>query len=194
MLIHHLIISHYCSRWARVAFCALLYSLSSISFASDTSNQNLHKIQSAYIYNVLKFTQWPSMLLSAEDDIQLCIIGEDDVSLVLQQKLQHRKVQQHNINIQTLSFDEVLSQHAIQPIHVLYISQNTLNAEQINALQQLNILLIGSYNSFLDDGGVVSVIFEEDQNRISLNVNLTALQEQSLSLSSQLLKIAVIRH
>ncbi len=154
---------------------------------------SLPKIQAAYIYNLMKFTIWPQTAFKDKSNIRVGFVGNDPVTQVLEKQLVNRKAQDRNIIVESLSpTSKSFVSSSGKPFHILYICEGVFSKNEINSIESQETLLVGSYENFTKEGGMVSVIYDTNKDKVIFHVNLKAMSRKTLSLSSKLLKIATI--
>lgn len=144
-------------------------------------------VLTALALNIVRFTTWPDTPeRSMKDTIDFCVVGDN----VVQQSfasIDHKSVGNRTLNMINLSrlsnFDQC---------DVLFISdlkQNILLQVFIE-IKKLPLLTIGAGDDFAEQGGMVGV--ENFNNKMTLHVNVTAVREANLTISSRLLSLAKI--
>lgn len=169
-------------------YCALV---TNSDVAIETTS--LPDIQAAYIYNLMKFTIWPQSSFETRESIRVGLVGTDDITRVLKEQLTARKAQDKNIQVEYLPANtKTYLSSSGKPFHILYICKGAITKKEISSIVFQETLLVGSYTDFIKEGGAVSVIFDENKGRVVFYINLKALSDKTLSVSSKLLKIAMI--
>ena len=152
-----------------------------------TCQQDAADIRAAYLFNILKYVNWPS----SQAQIKIALIADERISSVF-----------FNVtNGKTIAGKEVrvlknASEAEIDSADVIYVQQvSETNShrvlERLARRENSAVLTIGETEQFLKQGGMLSLPRSLDQ--IQLEVNLDATQSSSLKLSSGLLNIAVLR-
>ena len=73
----------------------IIIGLSLISNQGFAQKFSKHEIKSAYIHNVIRFIKWPS----DKTTLTVCIVGENDFTVVLKSKLENQKLGSRTIKI-----------------------------------------------------------------------------------------------
>ncbi len=155
---------------------------------------NLAKIKAAYIYNIMKFTNWDeSSLPNNNTAIRVGLRGTDAVTSILTDSLNRYSIKNRPIAVEQITANntDYLSSNG-QPFHLIYIAKNEELHSTVNGPTTLSTLLVGSNDQFLSQGGIVNMSFNEQTDRVSIIVNLKALKEKQLTLSAQLLNLATL--
>jgi hypothetical protein len=141
-------------------------------------------VQSVYLYDFAKFVRWPA---GAEHEAYtLCVAGPRSYSDKLQQIVSGEKIEGHALAVRPVQKPESLA-----GCDVLFLSA-TLK-DRLDPLLAASvgkpILTVSDSPGFLDRGGMVQFLMA--QNRVRFSVDLGPVGRSRLSLSSELLKVAV---
>ncbi|HLG58136.1 MAG TPA: YfiR family protein [Vicinamibacterales bacterium] len=143
------------------------------------------RLKSAFIYNFVKFTQWPADALPAGAMITACVVGDPAVGEALVRTVMGRLLDGRGITVSIVRPDSLLP-----TCHVLYVSGSADKraAEIVLAMRTIPVLTISDLSEFARKGGVVQLSPEAGKMRFS--VNLRAARRARLQLSSRLLALA----
>jgi hypothetical protein len=144
-----------------------------------------YEVKAAFIYNFAKFVEWPpNSFSSSRDPLQICVLGNNPVRADLQNIVAEKSIGFHALHVRDVEIFE------IKGCHVLFVgSVESYRVHQaLQAAQGASVLTVGDTAGFLDQGGMINFIF--DQNRIRFEVNRKAAQAARLQLSSKLLSLA----
>lgn len=143
-----------------------------------------YEIKAAFIYNFLRYIEWPSNKAT----YTVGILGDDPFEGGLDQ-FQRKPLAGKSISVRT-----VKSAKEARGLDVLFIS-NT-EADKLDgtlaALKGAPVLTISDVPSFVDHGGQIG--FTAERNRIRFIVNTDALAASDLKASSNLLKLAILKN
>lgn len=158
-----------------------------ISSASALDEQPEFVVKTAFIYNFLKFTQWPNNTFAKpESPIVVCTIGSDPYGGALD-VLTSKHIDSHPITL-----ERSVSASALGACNAVIGGgqgpSQTLAA--MGTLKTRPVLTIGDSADFVNAGGVIGLVNVDRQIRFQINV--AALHRSGLSISSQLLKIAIL--
>ena len=144
-------------------------------------------VLAALALNIVRFTTWPGVAQQTmKETIDFCVVGDN----VVQQSfasIDHKAVGNKTlkmINLSRLSnFDQC---------DVLFISELKQNIllQVFVEIKKLPLLTIGAGDEFAEQGGMVGL--ENVNNKMTLHVNVTAVREANLTISSRLLSLAKI--
>ncbi len=173
---------------ARLVALMLCLAMAPPLWAADHPKPSEYDVKAAYLLNFGKFVQWPSLAEQngGSHSFFLCVLGRDPFGPVLDATLAG----------ETISGKNVISKHIATPqdaggCQVLFIStseEGRVN-DILHSLSGTPILTVSDLPRFSSQGGMIQFVMEQD--RVRFEVNLMAAQQAGLSLSSQLLKVAV---
>jgi hypothetical protein len=142
------------------------------------------QVEAAYLYNFGKFVHWPDS--AAQGVLQICVVGQEQFEMVLT-----RLVAGEQINGRRLEARLLNQAQETQGCAILFVgaAQQTHLDEFLAATASRPILTVGDGSDFLAHGGILQFVMVEDHVRFAVNLN--AANRNGLSLSSELLKVAV---
>ncbi|MDH5600174.1 MAG: YfiR family protein [Gammaproteobacteria bacterium] len=172
-----------------ISFSAFFFLASSINIASaaETLSENERLLRAAFIYNFTKFTYWPDSAVTSKDSpLFICSIGEDKQVDSLK-KLNNKRIKNHTVVIRSLQNEKYTNN-----CHVLYIaaSANKQVNNITNTIRTRPVLTVSSISNFSHSGGMIEFFRENKKTRFK--INLTAVTNAGLKISSRLLILAVI--
>jgi hypothetical protein len=169
-----------------------LVSLSVLSGGNSIVNAEFHSspeylIKAAYLYNFMKFVEWPpEEFKDSLSPINLYILGTDPFGGALD-SISDKMVKGRRLHIKHVNHVNEISGG-----HILFISASEKRnlRHTLRALKNSAILTVGEMDGFAQQGGVINFITVE--NRIQFEINPDAAQQSGLKISSQLLRLAKI--
>jgi hypothetical protein len=174
--------------------------------APDSEQVREYSIKAAFIYNFIKFVDWPSdadqQSEEADDDtepITIGIIGENPFGkafeAVVKKKVKDKKLVIKELacfkeDIEAENEDAYEHEKALQSCHVLFVCplERKCREEIIKKVKANCVLTIGETDGFLETGGIIEFVMHE--NKVQFEINLVAAQEAGLKIRSQLLRLA----
>lgn len=144
-----------------------------------------YDIKAAFVYNFIKFVEWPENLVNTSGKILIAILGRDPFEGKLDKLIAGKSVKNRKLTV-----DRYSDIRQIQFCHVLFIS----NSEKRDlrsifaAIGNKNFLTIGESSNFLKRGGIIK--FLEYDNKIRFEINLQKAHASQLKISSRLLRLA----
>jgi YfiR/HmsC-like len=144
------------------------------------------QVEAAYLYNFGKFVTWPGDRPATPDSFGICILGKDPFGGVLDSTVAGESIGGKKIVVHRLS-----SMQQADPCNILFISsseQDHLSAVLVSA-DRLSLLTVSNIENFAERGGEIGLVAQQD--RIRFEVNRAAAEHSHLTLSSELLKVAI---
>lgn len=148
-----------------------------------SQNRPIHEIHAMMIYNFTKYIQWPGYQPS--QDFVVAVIGSDDVYNTL--STWYGGQERGNKKFIIKKFN---SPDDIQKCHILYVSKN--NSRQFDDIKAKlgsgSTLLITDKPGLGKQGSGINFVTEG--NKLSIELNQSAIEAANLKVSSQLTSIA----
>jgi len=169
---------------------------------SKCASHKEYEVKAAFIYNFLKFVDWPEEKMAhSGKQIILGIIGEDPFGPAAD-IFKDKTVENHNLIIKRFEGLRQLKEMAeknksasekletLKTCHLLFIcpSERKQVREIIDIVSKSNVLTVGDTDEIIESGGAISFVMED--NKIRFNINLTATEKAGLKIRSQLLRLA----
>jgi hypothetical protein len=144
-----------------------------------------YEVEAAYLSNFGRFVDW-QLKPAPGEAFNVCVLGPDPFGTLLDNALKGEQIGNTQLVARRLSGAEEISS-----CRILFISsmrENQLPAI-LAALGTSNVLTASDMPDFTRRGGMIQFVIEG--KRVRFEINLNAAQRAGLSLSSQLLKLAV---
>lgn len=162
---------------------ALLFSLSLVCGAQEHPTQS--QVKAAYLFNFGKFVHWqPQAPASATFDI--CVVGKNPFGSTLANTVAGEKIDGKSIVVRNISN---VSDAARCQILFVSASEEKRLKSILGTARQPNVLTVSDIPGFAQHGGMIELVSQED--RIRFEVNVAAIGDAGLAVSSELLKVAV---
>ncbi len=161
---------------------AVLLLTAALASAQDVTAPAL---KAAFIYNFVKFTEWPSGLVPAAEPFVMCVLGDAAVGDALERAVKSRLVGGHSMTV-----SQVASAGPLRGCHVLYVSGVPAGqaAQLVTGLRDVPVLTISDIEGFTQVGGIAQFFFERGQLRFSIQHE--SAKRARLRISSRLLALA----
>ncbi len=143
------------------------------------------QIKAAYLYNFAKFAEWPESALNDEDDILLCVVGNNVLDGAID-SLNGRQIGNHRLNVVPRDFDD----SGLSLCHILFVghSEQQRFLVLLKALNDAPVLTLSEIENFSEKGGSIGLVFRD--NKVLFEINLEPIRRAGIRLPSQLLNIA----
>ena len=145
-----------------------------------------YQVKAAFLFNFAKFVEWPSSNLpDPSAPLRICILGRDPFGEELRNITKEKTVSGRKLQI-----DQVVDLRQARTCQILFIasSEKAQLKETLDALQGANVLTVSDTNGFLEQGGMINFVLEND--RVQFGVNRKAAEKAGLKISSKLLSVA----
>jgi hypothetical protein len=168
-------------------FLVLLFILFPPKLNAQRAKASESELKATYLYNFGRFVQWSESAHAAKGaSFPICVFGQDPFGPVLDTTLSGE-----SINGKPVVAKRVSKPQDALDCRVLYISvsEESRLKEIIAGLDKAGVLTVSDIPQFSQRGGMIQFVVVG--NKIRFEVNLTSAQDAGLTLSSDLLKVAV---
>lgn len=144
-------------------------------------------VLAALALNIVRFTTWPDEAPQGmKDTIDFCVVGDN----VVQQSF--ASIDRKAVGNKTLKMINLSRLSNFDQCDVLFISELKQNIllQVFVEIKKMPLLTIGAGDNFAKQGGMVGL--ENVNNKMTLHVNVTAVRDANLTISSRLLSLAKI--
>ena len=145
-----------------------------------------YQVKAAFLYNFVKFVEWPENAFQKEDDpIVIGIVGGDPLGEDLDLLVQDKTVRGRAVKIR--HFEGI---SALECCQVLFISKREADwlPAIVKKLGGCPVLMVSEAPGSLDQEGMINFVTKE--SKIRFEVNLDATTKAGLQISSKLLSLA----
>lgn len=146
-----------------------------------------YEVKAAYLYNFGKFVQWPPRSAAGQtSSFAICVLGEDPFGAAL-----NSAVAGESISGMSVVVERILKPQDAVDCRILFISSSEESglSDILQALGGKSVLTVSDIPDFNQRGGIIQFVLEN--NEVHFEVNLDAARRAGLTLSSQLLKVAI---
>ena len=169
--------------------CGLALVITCIVAASSLHAQKgptENEVKSAYLYNFGKFVEWPPKATSVGEFFTVCVLGDDTFGATLETTIAGESIEGRKVSVKLVAKPQDAGS-----CRILFISssQQSRVKEILAELDNTNVLTVSDMPEFTRRGGMIQFVVEA--NRVRFEVNLTSAERTGLTLSSQLLKVAI---
>jgi hypothetical protein len=147
------------------------------------------EVKAAFLFNFVKFVEWPVEIAPAGSPIVLAVLGSDGIEESLRSYARGKTINGRELTIRRVSGGDDFSR-----LHLLFIGaqEHSRIADVIRRVDTGSVLTVSDAERFAQVGGVIALAM--DQNRVRFDVNLDAADRARLKLSSKLLALARTVH
>ena len=178
-----------CRRGARpqvLVRAAFLLLVSCCILLAETRKPTDYEVKAAYLFQFGKFVKWPSSASTPNNTFPICVMGNENLSNLVQSIVAGESMEGKRLSVQRVNSTPEASQ-----CRILYVGNidafrwGVLKA----SIERAPILTVSDVPGFVEHGGMIQ--FVNDGDRVRFLVNLSAAEHSGLTLSSELLKVAV---
>jgi hypothetical protein len=144
------------------------------------------QVKAAYLYNFAKFVEWPQETFpDATTPIHLCVLNDarigSGVNLIVKDK---------HISGRSIVVVPIQTAEQGRSCQILFINsaQNGQVEHILKVLQGASVLTVGETTGFVEQGGIVNFVIQDDQ--VHFQVNHKAATQSRLRMSARLLSVA----
>ncbi len=163
----------------------LCFSLHPLNGTAQQAHPTESQVKAAYLFNFGKFVRW-QVPPSGSDSFDICVLGKNPFGSALASTVSGEKLDGKDIRVKNIS-------NVADATHcrILFIaSSEEGRLKLILAMaKQSNLLTVSDMPGFTQRGGMIELVNQED--KIRFQVNVTAVSDARLTVSSELLKVAV---
>ncbi len=179
-----------CISFRKVFYGALIFIFASYGHAWATENLQAKEylVKSAFLYNFARLSEWPEGIFkSPTDPFKLCLMGDDSFGLALN-SIKNKKINGHPLLIQRrVSLEDAAE---CQLVFISRSEENNL-PRILSYLQTYPVMTVSELPGFAHNNGHIR-LFLNDEYTMSLEINLQAIRNSGLRISSRILSLATI--
>jgi hypothetical protein len=157
-----------------------------MALAAQAQSAAEYQVKAAFLFNFTKFVEWPATVFPTSDArLQICILGEDPFGRDFEQSIVEKLVQGRRIEVAHPS-----GVPQARTCQILFISGSEKRRVRdiLQELKGASILTVGDTPTFIQTGGIIN--FVVDQDRVRFEINMEAAELAHLKLSARLLNVA----
>ncbi len=169
---------------------------------ADSEASREYQIKAAFLYNFIKFVDWPDETSASDKPIIIGIIGKDPFGGAFE-PMKDKPAKERQVIVKRFKGLDELEKSSqldksgkhpqiedIRECKLLFIcsSEKEKLKETLDLLKDYSVLTVADMPGFLESGGMVNFVIEE--NKISFEINAAAAEQAKLKIRSQLLRLA----
>ncbi|HZU21267.1 MAG TPA: YfiR family protein [Terriglobales bacterium] len=172
------------AKWRQSLTAAVLVAASALACAGnlDAADVTEQQVKAGFVYNFLRFIEWPDAAVAADQHLRLCLVGKGEIEREMEAVMKGKSANGHAIDVAYVKgLDEA------QGCHVIFVD----SSERRKVKAGLNpgmALLIGDFEGFAQQGGTINFLMQN--NKIGFDINVASAQRAGLKVSSRLLAVA----
>jgi uncharacterized protein DUF4154 len=164
--------------------CLLTFASADV-LIGQTPQSGEKAVKAAFLYNFTKFVDWPqSAFTDSSAPFHVCVFVDPSFRHDVEEMLAGETIGGRPLRVVTPEPSDVKS------CHLAYFGPGNADrsAPVLAAMRGVPILTVGEGARFLQQGGVISFVLED--NRVRFDVNKRAVERAGLTVSSKLLRVA----
>ncbi|MEW8052339.1 MAG: YfiR family protein [Candidatus Thiodiazotropha sp.] len=174
-------------KWYSIMPFAMAVLLLCLSVGSANSEQvDEDRLKALFLYNFANYVTWPDSTFQSQiSTINYCLLGSSRLNDRMKEITKDEK-----INGKELRVVETEDEQQLSDCNILFIHQPAAGypTELIQQLASQSVLTVSDHPDFIPVGG--SIVLLKKARKIKLVVNLDALDQGQLKVSSKLLRLA----
>lgn len=167
--------------------CAASMCLPSLLVYAQQARPGEYQVKAAYLYNFSRFIEWPPLPAADKDEpFVICVLGKDPFGSVLDATLSGEGIAGQSLVARRLSkLQDALA------CRILFVgaSEEDHLKEIFAVLGKSSVLTVSDIPRFSERGGMIEFVLKGDKVRFEVNVSNAA--DAGLTVSSDLLKVAI---
>jgi hypothetical protein len=153
--------------------------------AEAQSPMDESQVKAMFVYNFLKFVEWPAdPSFGARDPFVVVIIGEGATADAAERFLESRAVGDRPLHVRRVRWDQSLA--GVRAAFIVERDRKKLR-HVLGAAAAAGVLTIGEGEAFATSGGVIGLLVLD--RKVRFDVDTTAAQAARLRVSSKLLAL-----
>jgi hypothetical protein len=147
-----------------------------------------YQLKAAFIYNFIRFIDWPSGSFGGgESPFVIGVLSDDVISAHINELVRGEKLGSRPIVVRKFSNPAEISQ-----CHILFIGGQDVSQMKslIHGMNRRGILTVSDAPNFAKMGGIVR--FYKEANKLRLQINVDEAKISELTISSKLLSLSNI--
>lgn len=143
------------------------------------------EVKAAFVFNFVKFVEWPADTTPAGAPLVLGVMGSDGIEESLRTFARGKTVNGHELTVRRVNGGDDISR-----VHLLFVGLQEQNrvTDVVKRVDNNSVLTVSDVERFCQAGGAIALAME--QNRVRFDVNLDAADKARLKVSSKLLALA----
>jgi hypothetical protein len=148
------------------------------------------QVKAMFVYNFLKFVEWPFASSSGpKDPFVVGIVGQGETADATERFLESKAIGERPLVVRRIKWDQSLA--GVQAAFVIESDAKKLQ-HVLGAAAAAGVLSIGEGEGFATRGGVIGLLVED--RKVRFDVDTTAAKAAGLRISSKLLALTRVVH
>lgn len=155
--------------------------------ASENAPRLEYQVKAGYLFNFLRFTEWPPSALPPGAPYRIGIAGDNAAFTVIGEALQGKTLNNRSIEVLALSAGD-----PVEGCHLIFVPRSATDPDWNFETQPRRgaVLMVGETENYALRSGMIGFVMRG--HNIRFQVNLSAAQQAGLKLSGRLASLAEI--
>jgi hypothetical protein len=161
-------------------------AIGSVVVRSQETPPSEYQVKAAFLYNFVKFVEWPSEAFASETaPIVIGVLGDSPFGTDLEKMIKGKTINGRELAVRPVSMPEL---KLCQIVFICRSEKKRIN-EVFRALQGSSTLTVGELDRFTESGGMINFVMEG--NKVRFEIKGDAAKQAGLKISSKLLSLAL---
>jgi len=155
---------------------------------AESTTEREYKIKAAFLYNFIKFVEWPKAKeQNTKEPIIIGIIGKDPFKKAFE-PLKNKQIKSRKVIVKRFKNTDKIED--IKKCHLLFISPSEKKQVKkiVKLIQKYDILTVSDIKGFAKSDGIIQ--FSIVKKKLGFMVNTKNAKKQGLKIRSKLLRLA----
>jgi hypothetical protein len=180
----HKIFAFFLKRSIAIGLLSLCF-IATVDLHAQTPTKE-YQVKAVFLFNFSQFVNWPPAAFSSSNaPFIIGIVGHDPFGSYINETVAGEKMMGHPIKVLRCENKE-----DIKECHILFIAHDQSIEDIVSSLDNRSILTVSDEADFTRHGGMIR--FFTENNKIRLEINISAVKAAKLNISSKLLRVAQI--
>jgi hypothetical protein len=171
-----------------LAVRTLLLALSLLlpgAFRGEAQAPTEYQVKAAYVFNFLKFVEWPGDSQDSGSKWVVGVVGDSPVGEELTRLSEGKEVLGRSLQIKRMQGSD-----SVRDCNILFISPSEKRRwpSILSALRGSSVLTVADMEDFVGSGGMIQLFVED--TRVRMVVDVSATNRAKLKISSKMLLLA----
>jgi len=172
-------------QWGLLAAVGLLILSGQPIFGADQSISREYQLKAAFLYSFTKFVNWPAARFADENSpIVIGVLERNPFGDELEKIVKGRRVNGRAILVKLINTADEVS-----AVHLLFVPTGKEITVPAAAWRNASVVAVGESERFAALRGTITFVLEGTKVRFA--INLESAEQSGLTISAELLKLAV---
>lgn len=174
----------------RILTLLLFFATSLTTIAGQNAMVEEYDLKASYLLNFSKYIEFFS---TNSNTVVIGILGDSPLENALQKQVNNCSTKKHIIINKYKCIKSLLNTLNNNPLacQFLFIPKNRqVSSKQLEIINNKNILILGEKNDFIQKGGIMNFVIE--QNQLKFEIDANNILNQQFKISPEIMKLACL--